>query len=114
MDIEGPEYQIVPLLNSGGIFDQNNITICQMNIEFHASLQHYGMTGEKLNEMIINFTKNSKFTLLNLVFVTHYRTFFLNGHDEYCIRRYLGHFCDSWPNGKPAKESFLHKSPVAL
>lgn len=33
MDAEGAEYELFPFINKGGDFDQNDIIICQMNLE---------------------------------------------------------------------------------
>ena len=35
MDAEGAEYELFDFINEGGAFDQNGITICQINMEIH-------------------------------------------------------------------------------
>lgn len=35
IDSEGGEYEMFPMLVKGGDFDQNGITVCQLNMEIH-------------------------------------------------------------------------------
>jgi hypothetical protein len=96
MDTEGPEYRLLPLLVKGGMLDQGNITLCQMNAELHTPFQKYGTTAEKYGLMILDFEKNSDFLLFNLVIPPmHQRPFFFNAYDSYCIQRYFGDWCTS-------------------
>ncbi|CAJ0925279.1 unnamed protein product, partial [Mesorhabditis belari] len=63
IDIEGPEYWVLPK-----IFDEemrNEYTICQLNIEIHGPLESYGVTTKQFDALIFS-SLDSSFLPLSL------------------------------------------------
>lgn len=97
MDNEGPEYALLPLMVREGILDKNNITVCQLNVELHWPLQTYSKMNERQfgEEIVLKFVRDSKFLPLDSYFIGHFRAFYINAYDDYCVERYLSDWCES-------------------
>uniref|UniRef100_A0A914WCE8 Methyltransferase FkbM domain-containing protein n=1 Tax=Plectus sambesii TaxID=2011161 RepID=A0A914WCE8_9BILA len=95
IDNEGPEYRMLPLLQRKGDLDRKGITVCQLNVEMHWPFLDYGFDEEQFGRMILDFAEKSDFVLMKLHHgaPSHYRAFFFNAFDPYCVHRYFGDRC---------------------
>ncbi|VDO74378.1 unnamed protein product [Heligmosomoides polygyrus] len=86
IDAEGTEYGILPYFYRGGQFDQNDITFCQFNIEIHMPDDR---KKEMFREFIFTLLRESRYVMLRAIRVDHYRMYFLNFANPYCVSRYV-------------------------
>uniref|UniRef100_A0A914ZUE1 Methyltransferase FkbM domain-containing protein n=1 Tax=Parascaris univalens TaxID=6257 RepID=A0A914ZUE1_PARUN len=59
LDVEGAEFEILPFLEPGNLLDDNNITVCQWNIELHWPSPEQ---NESFKRFIINTIRDERFT----------------------------------------------------
>uniref|UniRef100_F1LB01 Methyltransferase FkbM domain-containing protein n=1 Tax=Ascaris suum TaxID=6253 RepID=F1LB01_ASCSU len=89
MDIEGREFGILPLLEQGSLLDDNNITVCQWNIEFHWPNPEQ---NESFRRFIINTIRDERYLMLKAIFfplLNLNRIFLINIADPFCLERYI-------------------------
>ncbi len=89
VDNEGPEYDLAPYLKKDGSLDAANITICQINMEFHEDKGAKDGFLRFANVMphIVNYSN-----YLPLVSNTEFnnnRIFFVNANDMRCVEKYF-------------------------
>ncbi|KHJ85920.1 hypothetical protein OESDEN_14343, partial [Oesophagostomum dentatum] len=90
MDNEGPEFDLVPMIAIENALERNGITICQLNVEFHAPgpAQRYQMF-----ERIMSRVFAAKlFVPLESLYWGHQRIYFVNLDSPYCMEKYITQF----------------------
>ncbi|WKX91260.1 hypothetical protein Q1695_009806 [Nippostrongylus brasiliensis] len=92
IDIEHAEYAVLPFLLKSGQLAQDNIVICQINIEVHRPdadqlKQFFDFFHQLMKEDNWTFLKASSI-------IGHHRLFMINHGNEECNRRYIEGFHD--------------------
>uniref|UniRef100_A0A914ZRP8 Methyltransferase FkbM domain-containing protein n=1 Tax=Parascaris univalens TaxID=6257 RepID=A0A914ZRP8_PARUN len=60
LDVEGAEFEILPFLEPGNLLDDNNITVCQWNIELHWPSPEQ---NESFKRFIINTIRDERLSI---------------------------------------------------
>lgn len=87
IDIEGQEFELMPLLKKNGRLERNNITVCQYNVEFHWPT---GEQAHQFAEYLVEMIHDARYLpLMSSKYWKVARMFVLNVEEEVCSRRYL-------------------------
>lgn len=98
IDNEGPEYELLKVFTDAKRLIENDIHICQLNIELHAPLENYGITIADFQKTFRDFTYKSPFVLMHVdmpnggaktYLNSHHRVFLVNYLSDFCIKRYF-------------------------
>uniref|UniRef100_A0A0N5AGC1 Methyltransf_21 domain-containing protein n=1 Tax=Syphacia muris TaxID=451379 RepID=A0A0N5AGC1_9BILA len=93
IDVEGPEYDILPdiVLNK----DFNDTTICQINVEVHGPLKKYNVTEADFDKILyaIVSRKSPYIPLWIPPRSAHQRFLLVNWQNLYCVRQFFSHWC---------------------
>uniref|UniRef100_A0A1I7YUX6 Methyltransf_21 domain-containing protein n=1 Tax=Steinernema glaseri TaxID=37863 RepID=A0A1I7YUX6_9BILA len=86
LDIEYAEYSMLDYFYLDGKLDLAEYTICQWNGEFHAPDENQKAVFGKFMKRIV---KEERYLLIILVYMGHWRTYFVNVADQRCFDRYV-------------------------
>ncbi|VDK65144.1 unnamed protein product [Cylicostephanus goldi] len=77
------------MMGVGKEFDQNGLTVCQINAEIH----HIGVDfKERFAPLMRKLLSDRRYAILAVKFVGHHRTFLLNFENKKCVEKYLARF----------------------
>lgn len=107
IDNEGPEYPFMRELLPGASIEANNISLCQLSIEFHGPFKGYKMTEAEYNQLINDVLSQSAYLpIWSQRASTHTRSFYLNIRDPYCVGKYFrSKWCGNFECYKPSSGS---------
>ncbi|KAJ1353180.1 hypothetical protein KIN20_009755 [Parelaphostrongylus tenuis] len=90
MDIEGPEYDIIPLIAVENLFVDNNIAICQMNVEFHKPPPKERKA--RYSKIMYDLVRAGRYGILRHEKPGYQRMFLVNYREPKCVKKYLDQF----------------------
>lgn len=87
MDAENAEYELFPSILMGDLLDQNDVTVCQWNMEIH----NPNLLKKKLAyDFLLQTVRDGRYGFFNHFLIAgHYRLFFLNFEDKRCLEKYV-------------------------
>jgi len=90
LDIEGAEYQILNELKYGGVFDQRDVTFCQIDVELHfgdVTVKHILPKNFSFPAFYRDFLTESPYVpIYAMNFLSHRKVTFLHEHQPDCLR----------------------------
>ncbi|CAI2354718.1 unnamed protein product [Caenorhabditis sp. 36 PRJEB53466] len=89
IDIEGGEFEFLDYLHRGSKFDENGITICQLNVEMHPVLREGGYQQFMLFIETVLEQKRWMFLRPRNTGKGVHRMFFINMEDQKCLRKFV-------------------------
>ncbi|EFP03194.1 hypothetical protein CRE_28458 [Caenorhabditis remanei] len=93
IDAEGAEYELFEIFEKNGVLDQNDIVVCQANMEIHISEAegHLNPNFEK-QKIFMDFVKKiiteKKYGIFRASEEFHMRIYLFNFESEYCRNKY--------------------------
>lgn len=94
LDVEGTEYEILPLLSQGGQLDAAGISLCQISAELHGPIDQYGLNMSSWETLVRNFLLKSDFIpLWTPEPYNHHRMFLINWKNPICITKFYSNLC---------------------
>uniref|UniRef100_A0A1I7TCD5 Methyltransf_21 domain-containing protein n=1 Tax=Caenorhabditis tropicalis TaxID=1561998 RepID=A0A1I7TCD5_9PELO len=94
IDAEGAEYELFEIFEKNGILDQNEIVLCQANMEIHISEPIGNETNPNFEKqkIFMDFVKKMiserKYGIFHAVEDSHMRIFLFNFESEYCRNKF--------------------------
>ncbi|EYC44742.1 hypothetical protein Y032_0451g1684 [Ancylostoma ceylanicum] len=97
MDNEGAEYDLLPMMGRGGAFDQNGITVCQINSEMHHGHANFKERFASIVKRLLEDRRYAVFRQRQLteyikLATSHQRTFLLNFENRACVEKYVSQY----------------------
>uniref|UniRef100_A0A8R1I6L7 Methyltransf_21 domain-containing protein n=1 Tax=Caenorhabditis japonica TaxID=281687 RepID=A0A8R1I6L7_CAEJA len=86
---DGGEYDMMSHLAKGGSLEENGITVCQINIEYHLPKNVVDPRKEIFRKHVYQFIRDRKYTLLSATSMGNLRLFWVNTSSMECARRYF-------------------------
>jgi len=88
MDIEGPEYEILPQFMSDGPIEEYG-PICSINVELHGPLESYGVNDTIFASVIRQLFNNSRYIPIWIPPpARHHRMALIDWKSEYCVNKF--------------------------
>ncbi|WKY07538.1 hypothetical protein Q1695_007196 [Nippostrongylus brasiliensis] len=86
IDSERAEYKMLPLFHRDGRLDQNNITLCQLNLEAHRPNDEQ---REMFRAFVFRILQDNRYAFFRLWERKHLRMYFLNFANSHCVSKYI-------------------------
>jgi hypothetical protein len=90
LDIEGPEYRILPQFANGEAMTRTR-TVCQINVELHGTLDWYNMTLDAFYTLSKNLFTHTDYLPIHISAFNgvHHRLMMFNWRAHACVNKYV-------------------------
>ncbi|ULU13188.1 hypothetical protein L3Y34_015997 [Caenorhabditis briggsae] len=92
IDAEGAEYELFEIFDKNGVLDQNDIELCQVNMEIHISEEEEDNTNSEKQKIFMDFVKKiiaeKKYGIFKASENLHMKMYLFNFESEYCKNKF--------------------------
>ncbi|EGT57056.1 hypothetical protein CAEBREN_11786 [Caenorhabditis brenneri] len=94
IDAEGAEYELFDIFEKNGVLDQNDITVCQVNLEVHIAdpVGHQINPNIEKQKIFLDFVKKiiteKKYGIFHAVEEFHMKIYLFNFESDYCRNKF--------------------------